>query len=348
MSKDDKKNDSENDDDASEYEEDYSGDSLLSFIEVQGDDKARKAPPQKRREKRRIKPASPDAKPPAGDLTVDDVLEGRPLELGPAPSTGKPPIPQPITPESSASETPPCETRPLELTPPAAETPPLKLTAEEQAEVDTAARAAMLQPAECAPEGGLKVDDEYLAKLDQQLKDELTRLRDKNQPGMIPGRFLEARKILTQEGTLECPQCKIKVTDTPGKIDYCPQCGLALDDYLHQFRREWESKYKHRTSYGVKEFGPQKPKPGETAWEKWKEEQGIDPEAEVLECPQCGTQVVDDPFVAHKCPKCHIPLDLHLQFPRPYIQERENKRKHRVGMDDDLEDKIKRYQQNDS
>jgi len=333
LDKDDKKLGSGNDDEAPEKEEDFTGDSLLSFIEVQGDDKAPRTHPEKRRGKRTIEPSSPDERYHPGGVKVDDVLAGRRLlELDTAPLKDEPPTPETITPE----------TRPLELTSPSAEGGVLKVSGTEQAEVDACARASMLQPAEYSPEGGMKVDEEYLAKLDQQLKDELVRLKNNNQQGMIPGRFLEARKILTNEGTLECPQCKIKVTDTPGKIDYCPQCGLALDDYLGQYRREWENKYRRRTSEGVKEFGPQKPKRGETRWEKWKEEKGIDPEAELLECPQCGTQVVDDPFIANKCPKCHIPLDLHLQFPRPYVEEREAKRKHRVGMDDELEEKIKK------
>lgn len=332
MDKDDKKRNSKNDE-VPEKDADFSSDSLLSFIEVQGDDKTRKAPPEERRKRRPIEPSPPDERYHPGGVKVDDVLAGkRPLEIDIPLAQDLPPAPEAVS----------HDLRPLELTPPAAEEGALKVSGTEQAEVDTRARTEKLQPVESPSEGRMGVDQEYLSKLDLQLKDELVRLKNSNQQGMIPGRFLEARKTLTQEGTLECPQCKIKVTDTPGKIDYCPQCGLALDDYLHQYRREWENKYKNRTSEGVKEFGPPKQVSGKTGWERWKEDKGIDPEAELLECPQCGMQVYDDPFIANKCPKCHIPLDLHLQFPQPYIGEREAKHQHRVGMDDELEEKIKK------
>ncbi len=196
-------------------------------------------------------------------------------------------------------------------------------------ERDTRIRESQVKPLEFTPEEKVAVDQDLLSKLDAKLKDELESIREKALGGVIPGEFLEARKRLEEEGILECPRCKIKVPDTPGKIDYCPQCGMGIDDYLGQFKRDWETKYKHQKSAGIKAFAPETAKRERTKWEQWKEDKGVDPEAELLVCPKCGETVYDDPFVANKCPKCNIPLDLHLHFPRDYVRKREAETKGR-------------------
>lgn len=194
------------------------------------------------------------------------------------------------------------------------------------------------------PGDKVRYDHAHLSKLDESLKSELQRIRKATDRVLIPGEFLEARRRLAEEGVLECPVCKIQVEDRPAKVDHCPKCGLALDDYLGEYKADWERKHKHspasaageqdKVTTSIQDLFPLKKKRERTKWEDWKEEKGLDPEAELLACPDCSYTTYDDPFVANKCPKCRIPLDLHLQFPRSYIQEREkNTKGRRMGLE---------------
>lgn len=281
----------------------------------------------------------------------DNVLpKKRPLEFGPPPESEVEAIPEvekhvpsvesdggaPGSVKTPASQTKPPhkkrKKRPLEIrTMPSSEGKwPVKESDPKALEALVRADKFEIEP---IPGGKVRVDHVHLTKLDASLKEELKRIKKKSERALIPGEFFEARRLLAEEGVLECPMCKLQVLDRPGKVDHCPKCGLALDDYLGKYKAEWERKHKHRVSTGVKELFPTKKKRRKTAWEMWKEDQGLDPEAELLACPQCSYVTYDDPFVANRCPRCKIPLDLHLQFPRAYILEREKyTRRRRVGV----------------
>lgn len=288
-----------------------------------------------------------------GGISVDDVLsKKRPLEFeAPAIEIEQPPVAEPgddatihdARPEVKADPVEKEEKkRPLEI-----RTTPLgegqwevKQTSPEDAEAKVRADKFEVKP---VPGEKVKVDHAHLTRLDESLKDELIRIRKETDRVLIPGEFLEARRRLAEEGVLECPVCKIQVEDRPAKVDHCPKCGLALDDYLGQYKADWERKHRHnltstakeqdKVTTSIKDLFPLKKKRERTKWEDWKEEQGLDPEAELLACPDCSYTVYDDPFVANRCPNCRIPLDLHLQFPRPYIREREKSTKgRRMGL----------------
>lgn len=217
----------------------------------------------------------------------------------------------------------------------------VKQTRPEDAEAKVRADKFEVKP---VPGDKVRVDHAHLTRLDESLKDELIRIRKETDRVLIPGEFLEARRRLAEEGVLECPVCKIQVENRPAKVDHCPKCGLALDDYLGEYKADWERKYRFNltstakeqedVTTSIKDLFPLKKKRERTKWEDWKEEQGLDPEAELLACPDCSYTVYDDPFVANRCPNCRIPLDLHLQFPRPYVEEREKSTKgRRMGLE---------------
>ncbi len=276
-------------------------------------------------------PAQPDYMTRGSGYSVNDILESkRRLEFESTRET-----PEGQSDETQGESAPQKMNRPLEIHVHADPEGTWKITPPDAEALDSKVREKASVHLEITSEK-VRVDHEHLSKLDETLKNELHSIRKRAERGMIPGEFLEARRRLAEEGVLECPKCKVKVIDTPGKIDFCPQCGLPLDDYLHQYKEEWERKHKNTTSLGVIDFGEKKKKKGKSAWELWKDEQGIDPDAELLRCPKCGYEEYDDPFVANKCPKCRIPLDLHLDFPRPYVRKREAARKmRRAGVDMD-------------
>jgi rubrerythrin len=316
----------ENDDENLPKEEgSFSGDNLLSFSDAEP-----VKPPEPPSAESPAQPEPPPAEPVPGGLKVDDVLANRPeIEIDTSGIKSEPSSPEPAPYEPPPPEPEATKASFLEIHSPKIGEEVWKVSDTPPADASETARKRHPDVKPPAPAETIPVDHQRLRMLDNSLKEELHRLREESQAGMIPGDFLETRRKLTDEGILECPVCHIKVPDTPGKIDYCPKCGLAIDDYFGQFKRDWERKYKNVRSQGVKEFDIEKPKKGSTKWEQWKEEKGIDPEAELLVCPRCGATQYDDPFVANKCPNCNIPLDLHLQFPRDYITKREAARKGR-------------------
>ena len=330
-------------DDPQEKSEDFNEESLLDLSGEESGDEPVPGPPVDAAK-------DDDYLHRGGGISVDDVLaKKRPLELKPPepeieaiPDVQKPaPLTESDRGAPDSTETPPVKAaparkkkkkRPLEIrTMPSGEGKwPVKESDPKALEALVRANKFEVKP---IPGEKVPVDHAHLTKLDASLKEELKKIRKKAERAVIPGEFLEARRLLTEEGVLECPVCKIRVQDRPGKVDLCPKCGLALDDYLGQYKAEWERKHKHRASTVAKELFPPKKKRKKTAWEIWKEEQGLDPEAELLACPQCSYETYDDPFVATKCPRCKIPLDLHLKFPRAYIREREkHTRGRRAGM----------------
>jgi hypothetical protein len=332
LAEDDKKIDPGEEEEVPKDESEFTDESLLSFIEPKEEGEGEEGKKEDIKEKEGEGEPEPAEEQPRG-LKVDDVLARKHLLEKGIPA--EPPA-EPVTERAEVTEegeTSPADTqppsRPIEIHSPEVGDEVWKVEGEDKDEIDARVRASQVKQREYSPEEKVKVDQKRLAKLDRELKDELERLREKSREGVIPGEFLEARRRLADEGVLECPRCRIKVPDTPGKIDYCPKCGLAIDDYFSQYRREWEEKHKRLTSEGVKKFAPKKPLPEKTKWERWKEDQGVDPEAELLVCPECDIGVYDDPFIANKCPQCGNPLDLHLQFPREYVRKREAKTKGR-------------------
>jgi ssDNA-binding Zn-finger/Zn-ribbon topoisomerase 1 len=331
LTENDKKSGQEKPDDLPEKDESFEEGDLISFTENEADQKpVPEAPPT----------PEPDFMSRDGSISVDDVLSRRrPLEFDmletkPEPGSAKPAAGQPEPVKEFEPEPPPVKKkRPLEIRVHSGSEGRWKITQPDPETLDSKVREKAPRPIE-VPSGKVRVDHEHLSKLDHTLKLELQNIREKTERGFIPGEFLEARRLLSEEGILECPTCKVKVEDTPGEIDHCPRCGLALDDYLGKFKEEWNRKHKHAREIGVLDLEPKKKRNRKTSWELWKEEQGLDPDAELLRCPECGHEEYDDPFVANKCPKCRIPLDLHLQFPRPYIRKREaSLKRKRFGVD---------------
>jgi len=290
-----------------------------------------------------------------GGLSVDDVLSNKRLLEFEPPSIEleRPPAAESVDDAAIHDTMPEAKADPVEMEekkhrPLEIRTTPLgegqwevRKTSPEAAEAKVRADKFEVKP---VPGDKVKVDHAHLTRLDESLKSELLRIREATDRVLIPGEFLEARRRLAEEGVLECPVCKIQVEDRPGLVDHCPKCGLALDDYLGEYKADWERKHRRnpasagkeedKVHTGVQELFPLKKKRERTKWEDWKEEKGLDPEAELLACPNCSYTTYDDPFVANRCPNCRIPLDLHLRFPRPYVEEREKSTKgRRMGLE---------------